>query len=204
MKQTKGKCENLSVDVEKFKTVGGLALAVLAVVGTAAVAAVAPNLISAIYKLYKFQGKHLTKKQAEKRAAQTLYYLKRTGVIRIHKSAGEAFFELTSLGMARRAKLDFDTIAVQKPVAWDGKWWLVAADIPTKTHRLAADYFRKKLADMGFKSLQRTLWFYPYNPSKELQIVAEHYGIQQFVTLMEISRLDVADESMLRRHFKNL
>lgn len=194
----------VDISVETLKTAGAVALAVVGVMGTVVIAAVAPNLFSAIYKLYKSQGKYLSQKQVERKAKQTLYYLKRRGVIRIRKTPQETWVELTAVGFRAREKQDFDTLAISKPLKWDKKWWLVAADIPTKTHRLAADYFRRKLYDMHFKSLQRTLWFYPYNPTRELELVANRYGVERFVTIMEVSRLDKSDFEVLEGHFKKL
>lgn len=57
---------------------------------------------------------------------------------------------------------------------------------------------------MGFFPLQRTLWFYPYDPRSEVEFIITYYGIERFVTVMEIYRLDKDDESKMLSHFKEL
>ena len=80
----------------------------------------------------------------------------------------------------------------------------MAADIPTKGYRQGADALRAKLKQMGFCPLQRTLWFYPYDPRKQLEVIVNHYGIGEFVTVMEISRMDIQDEKVLKKYFNLL
>ena len=77
-----------------------------------------------------------------------------------------------------------------------------AADIPTKNYRRGADMLRRKLKELGFFSLQRTLWFYPFDPRKELEYVVNSFGIANFVTLMEVSRLDRDDEEIMKKFFR--
>jgi hypothetical protein len=55
---------------------------------------------------------------------------------------------------------------------------------------------------MGFYPLQRTLWLYPFDPREEIRFVVEHFGISQFVTVLEISRMDKEDESRMKDFFK--
>jgi hypothetical protein len=80
----------------------------------------------------------------------------------------------------------------------------VAADIPTKDHRQGADLLRRKLKQMGFYPLQRSLWFYPFDPRPEIEFICREFGVANFVTVMEINRLDVQDEKLLKKHFSKL
>ena len=60
-----------------------------------------------------------------------------------------------------------------------------------------------KLKDMGFYPLQRTLWFYPFDPRKELESVLRRYDIGRFVTVMEVNRLDKSDEKIMKKYFRS-
>src|ERR1051326_1331816 len=177
-------------------------MAIIAAGGIVALSAAAPNLIGALGKINSSL-KHLSKKDKAERIKREIYYLKKSGQIKIKRTAKEVFISLTRLGRKKLPKIAFHSLHIPKQKHWNHRWWQVAADIPTKDYRNAADALRTKLKQMGFYSLQRTLWFYPFDPRRELQFLINHYRISQFVTVMEVSRLDKADERILKSHFKN-
>jgi len=84
---------------------------------------------------------------------------------------------------------------------WNKRWWLIASDIPTKTHRKAAERLRSKFRSMGFYSMQKSLWIYPFDPTIEIQKICEYYNVLKFVTVMEIYRLDKSDKEKLMKFF---
>jgi hypothetical protein len=192
-------------DVFKLKSAAGVALAIIGIASLATVALVAPNLLQALHKFSKLSGsnRRFSYKKKQQKVADMFYYLKRTGKIRIMRQDKELMLKLTSKGQRLLEKLGFQRLRVKNLNKWDRKWWLVAADIPTKEYRLSADNFRKKIKQMGFYFLQRTLWLYPYNPTKEIEFVANHFNIGRFVTVMEINRLDQDDEKKLKTFFKD-
>ncbi len=178
-----------------------IVLVILAAAGAITLAAVAPNIFTTLDKLYKLKGKKYTKRQKEIKTAQTFYYLKKSGLIKFTKNKNDIKLFLSSLGKKKVDQISFEALSITKPKKWDGRWWQVAADIPTKGYRQGADALRYKLKQMGFCSLQRTLWFYPYDPRKQLEIVLEHYNLGKFVTVMEVSRMDEQDEKVLKTYF---
>ena len=187
---------------EVLQTAAGAALAVIATAGIILIAAAAPNVFVAVDKIYRItKGKKASFKDKQTKTAQTFYYLKRQGLIQIQSGKKGLFAHLTEKGWQKMEQLNLNTLRVKPPKAWDGKWWMVAADIPTKDYRWAADLLRKKIKQMEFYPLQRTLWFYPYNPVKEIEFLAQYYGIARFVTVMEVSRMDKDDEQKLKKFF---
>lgn len=183
-----------------------IALALIAAAGIITISAVAPNLFGALNELFFKKGKHrdLSHREKVRKLNETFYYLKRSGLVNFRRSGRDWLLSLTHLGKARLPKLDISAVTVPKPKSWDGRWWLVAADVPTKNYRQGADLLRRKLKDMGFYSLQRTLWLYPFDPRKEIEFVSQTFGIASFVTVMEIARMDVQDESVLKRYFRKI
>ena len=119
------------------------------------------------------------------------------------QTPNDFFISLTKLGKKRLQKMNYVNLTIEKHLSWDGKWWQIAADIPTKKYKWAADLFREKLIKMKFFPLQRTLWLYPFDPRKEIEFIIQHFGIERFVTLMEICRLDKDDERRMKRFFEN-
>ncbi|MDR3642512.1 MAG: hypothetical protein P4L74_02680 [Candidatus Doudnabacteria bacterium] len=191
-------------DLETLKKASEVALAVIAVAGVVAISAVAPNLLIALDSLFRRRGYKYSKAEKERKAARTFYYLKKTGLIDIREDGSKLKVFLTKLGKRKAEKLNLNFCQIPKPHGWDGKWWLVAADIPTKLYRRQADMLRRKIKELGFYPLQRTLWLYPFNPIKEIGFITEYFGIGQFVTVMEISRLDLQDEETVKEHYKKL
>lgn len=190
--------------IQKLKTISAVALAIVGVAGVVTLSAIAPNIFIAIERLFleKSSSRKLSKREKDQKVAKTFYYLKRSGLIKMKPTGQDFLIFLTRFGKKRMEKLNIDTLIVPEPKFWDGKWWQVAADIPTKEYKKGADLLRKKLKEMRFFPLQRTLWFYPYNPRKEVGFIIRHYGIEQFVTVMEVSRLDKDDERKMKKFFK--
>ncbi|MDE2311729.1 MAG: hypothetical protein KGJ93_01390 [Patescibacteria group bacterium] len=186
-----------------LRSVSEIVLATVAVAGTVLLAAVAPNIFQAVDKLFIHKSrKKISFSKKKAKIQQAIYYLKRTGKIKVGASKGQLRVRLTNLGRKRVEEADFGSLAVPKPSGWNQKWWQVAADIPTKQYRQAADALRWKLKQMGFYSLQRTLWLYPYDPRRELQMVVDRFGVGRFVAVMEVSGLDKDDEGKMKRYFK--
>lgn len=190
--------------VEKFKTAGEVALGVIAVVGTVSLALVAPKVFYAIDKLfYKKSKRVFSKKEKTQKIARTFYYLKDKGYIKMKLTKEDVKIFFTKLGRRKLRRMSIEVVNIKKPRAWDGKWWQVAADIPTEDHKRAADLFRQKLKDIKFFSLQRTLWFYPHDPRSEIEYITNYYQIGRFVTVMEISRMDKSDEKAMKKYFRS-
>lgn len=189
--------------IQGLKRASEVALAIVAVAGIIAVSAAALNVFAALGQLHKMSKKFksLSAKDKNKKIAQTFYYLKRSGLVKFKISGKELVLSLTNLGRSRLSKLSLNAVNVSKPARWNARWWMIAADIPTKHHRQGADLLRKKLKEMDFYSLQRTLWLHPFDPRREIEFIAKTFGVQNFITVMEISRLDKEDEAKLRRHF---
>ncbi len=189
--------------VEKLKTAGAIALTIVGMAGAVALSAITPNIFWAIDKIF-FQksNRHYTKKEKTQKISRTFYYLKDHGYIRMKPTARDLIISLTKLGRKKFANVTFETLAVEKVRPWDGKWWGIVADIPTEDYKWAADLFRNKLKEMKFFHLQRTVWLYPYDPRREIEFIAQHFGIARFVTVMEINRLDKDDEKPMKKFFR--
>ncbi len=189
-----------------LRRAGDIALAIIGTAGIIAIAAVAPNLLQIIPRLADDRNprQKFSRKDKIKKIENTFYYLKRSGLVHFSPTSKELLLSLTDKGRQRFFQLELETLKISRPSHWDGRWWLVAADIPTRTHRAGADMLRKKLKRLGFYPFQRTLWLHPFDPRKEVEFLCRNYGIAEFVTLMEVSRLDKEDEGHLKAHFRKL
>lgn len=193
---------DLSEDqIRRIKSYGEILLAVIALSTVFTVAAVMPGALATlkIFQKLKFR-KRLDNNQKTLKITKTFYYLKRKGYIKTVWDNNRFIFIITKKGKRRINKLRYETLFIPRPKTWDGKFWQVAADIPTK-YRNAADAFRSKIKKLGLFSLQRTLWFYPFDPRKEIEIVSKLHKIDLFVTVMRVDKLDAYDKRVIKNHF---
>lgn len=198
-KKPKAPNKNLNlVDlIENSNALTRVVASILLVTGAIAISAVAPNLIWAVGKVSK---SYKSKKAYQKKASQVVYYLKRHGYVQIGGEGINARIMLTSKG---RALAESSTVLnISRPNKWDGGFWVVASDIPTRDHRKSADKFRRGLLRLGFYSIQKSLWIYPYNPTNAVNSLTSSLQIGRFVTLMKVVALDKDDEQLLRKHFQ--
>ena len=191
--------------VEGLKSVSEVIIALAGMVGVVSLTMLAPNMLSVLPKIKKL--KRIWSESGgnkQKRISEAFYYLKRSGVIVMRETGEDVEIELTEKGKRKFDAMSLATLKVNKEQAWNKKWWQVAADIPTKSHRHEADALRSKLKQMNFFPLQRSLWFYPFDPRAELEYLLSTLHISEYVTVMEICRMDVEDEKVLKKHFKNV
>lgn len=186
----------------KLNSYGQILLCILAVTGIVTMAVLMPSSLSIIKTFHKLRKlKNFSDKEKNRRVRNTFYYLKAKGLIDIVNIGDDFRIGLTDKGKEAVEKIDFDNISIPKPDCWDGKFWQVAADIPTK-YRNNADCFRRKIKKMGLFTLQRTLWFYPFDPRREIELIANVYLISNFVTVMKIEKFDPADKKQIEKNFK--
>lgn len=187
-------------DLEKLKSLGMVALAIIGTLGVVAVAAAAPNIFKAVRAIPRFKRQLRKTNSPKKNIARTFYYLKRQNYVRLVKRGGDYLVEITEKGKKRLEKMNFNKLKIPHRKIWDGNWWLVLADIP-KDFRYQADLLRQKVKDMNFYLLQRTAWFYPFDPRGEIAFVSAYYGIDRFVTVLKASWIDPQDEMILKQYF---
>lgn len=189
--------------LERLKTFSEVLLGILTVSTVMTMTVLAPNALQALDLFQKRKGKEKLKHpQKEQKVVRAFYYLKESGWADFRRKGDDYEIILTDKGKKKIRTFNLQTLAIAKPGEWDGKFWQVAADVPTRKYRQGADALRQKLKDMNFYRLQRTLWFYPYDPNLEIEFITRHYGIFPFVTVMKIEKLHPSDERVLKNFFK--
>ncbi len=181
----------------ELPTAAALIVGLVGFLGMTSMLFLAPNSLQLLKRLFiKRYNKKYSKVQLEQKFIQTVYYLKKTRTIDIGSNQNGFWIKLTQLGQKKHDKTFQEGFYVSRPKVWDKTFWLVAADLPSKTHRLTGDALRRKLINANFYPLQRTLWLYPHNPTTALQELLKTLDAQKFVTLMHISELDAEDKRL--------
>jgi len=195
------KLELTQSQIDRLKTTADVVLAIAGVAGLVLVSAVAPNALQVFKSIAKKTNQRGSSKERQKKLVRSFYYLKDKNYIRLEPNKKDIEIHFTDKGKRKLKELRLNLLQIKKPLYWDRKFWQVAADIPIQ-HRRGADALRAKLKEIGFYSLQRTLWFYPYDPRKEIDLLVREYSIGQFVTVMKIAKLEYADHKTLSDYFR--
>ncbi|MCK5416097.1 hypothetical protein KAI92_01565 [Candidatus Parcubacteria bacterium] len=106
---------------------------------------------------------------------------------------------LTKDGMRIANKLNFRNIKIKKPVNWDKKWRVVMFDVSEK-NRFARDSLRGMLKRLKFVELQKSVFVYPYECEKEINMLIQFFGINSSVKFLEANYIN--NQNDLKKIFK--
>lgn len=105
---------------------------------------------------------------------------------------------LTKEGQKRALKFKLDEMEIKKPVQWDKKWRIVIFDIPEKKKK-AREALRKKLKELGFQELQKSVFVHPFECEDEIDFIIEIFQIRPYVRL--IKALSITNEEQIKLKF---
>jgi len=146
----------------------------LFIAGVVSVAATSPYFF---YRLAKIILKMRQYKLSDKQKFNSAFnYLKKNGLIKIEKDGYDIKIFLTPKGEKRIKKYKINDLKIIEPKKWDSKWRIVIFDI-SNSQRVERNAFRKKLKELGFYSLQKSVWLHPFNCKKEIGILREFFGL---------------------------
>ncbi|MBI2054120.1 MAG: hypothetical protein HYT36_02205, partial [Candidatus Staskawiczbacteria bacterium] len=123
----------------------------LALAGIVVVAATSPYFLINIARAIIKNKKYSKNKDNEQKIIRSLRRLKDNHIVIIkEKSDGKFVIELTEKGRKKVEEIQLENMEIKKPKVWDGKWRIIAFDIPEKQKKRARDALRKKLQKLKF------------------------------------------------------
>ncbi len=105
---------------------------------------------------------------------------------------------LSDAGKTRALRYQFDTMRLRKPSHWDGRWRVIAFDIPEK-QKNAREAFRAHLRQLGLLELQKSIFVTPYPCRDEIEFLIEFFHLRPFVRQLTATEVDT--DFHLRRRF---
>lgn len=120
----------------------------------------------------------------------------RTRFIEKIEKDGEIYIRITTEGK-KTIQRDFPMLLLQNR-KWDRKWRIVMFDVE-EINKKVRDRLRRKLRELGFGMLQRSVFISPHDIVKDFSEFAENEGINDYLYLLETHRLIIGDE----REFAN-
>lgn len=111
---------------------------------------------------------------------------------------GLVMINLTEKGRLKALNRKLDNIKGKKE-KWDGKWRMVAFDIPER-YKKGRDALRRRLKESGFTELQKSVFITRYDCLKEIQMLVEFFNMHQYVRFGTLDFID--NENYFKKVFK--
>ncbi|MBI4065293.1 hypothetical protein HY409_02905 [Candidatus Gottesmanbacteria bacterium] len=129
---------------------------------------------------------------------RTLRRLEQQKTVEITKEGNTDIVRLTQKGRQKILKYSIDTLTIDTPKRWDGKWRLVLYDVPRKVD-YARDLIRDALRAMGFYSIQESVYIYPYPCKDQITFLREYYALGRYVQYMLVDTIE--DDEVYKTYF---
>lgn len=163
--------------------------------GIICVAATSPYFLTNILR-----SKKRFKKYQKEKVSDAFYRLRKEGCVITEKKNNQIYIFLTERGRKKAGWLQIDNLKIKKPKKWDGKWRIAMFDI-IQLKKLYREAFRGKIKELGFVSLQKSVWIFPYECKKEINILKSFFGFTDKEMMLIIAD-DIGDDSYLKKKFK--
>lgn len=98
---------------------------------------------------------------------------------------------LSEAGKQRLLRYHFDNMTIQQPPTWDGLWRVVIFDIPEKLRR-GRIALANKLKQLGFHSVQKSVFIFPYECKDEVDFVIEMFEMRPYARFIIAKDIDIS------------
>lgn len=141
------------------------------------------------------------KNKRDRRSFESVFSrLKRQGLIKIENKNGQIYISLTNEGKKKAGKYQINDLKIKKPKKWDGKWRILIFDIQ-ENQRIKRDALRGKIKELGLFKLQDSVWIYPYDFGKEMELLRSFFGMTKY-ELQIITNCKIENDSKPKTFFK--
>ena len=112
---------------------------------------------------------------------------------------GTTTIVLSQRGKQKALRYHIDELKIPKMPVWDKKWRIVLFDIP-EPRKKARDALAQALKNMGFITLQKSVFVHPFKCEDEVDFVIEFFNLRPHVRTIIAENID--NELHLKKHFK--
>lgn len=169
-------------------------LGIIAAAGVLGLALMGPGPVAVLVKVLS-KNKTFNNKQVRR----SMDLLKNNKLISLSYERDKTVVRLTKSGREKLLKYKIDDMKIKPQKKWDKKWRVVIFDIPENFSKVRSE-FSRKLKEMGFELLQKSVWVCPYPCEDEIDFIKEIYHIKPFVRIIVAESIDIAGD--LRAKFK--
>ena len=155
-----------------------------ALIGVALMFPLPTALVLKEFKKYQWE-------QAKKRGSlrATIRRLEKQKLVSWQDVDGQLRLVLTPVGSKRVQKYTFEDLSIEKNKKWDGLLRMVIFDIP-EPKKKSREVFRKKLREMEFYQLQKSVFVCPYVCKDEIDFLKDYLGVGPYVQLVVAKEIE--------------
>lgn len=114
---------------------------------------------------------------------------------------GSITMVLSEKGKKKALTYNTEKIYIKKPEKWDGRWRVIAFDIPERQGK-ARRAFSFHMKRIGCKEFQKSIFIHPYHCDDEIDFLIELYQLRPYVRKMVVETFD--NELHFKKKFKLL
>lgn len=135
--------------------------------------------------------------------ARVIAELRRQALATIDRKGNSYHFQLSVKGIHRLQRAQVERIQIARPSMWDGIWRMVTYDVP-RAQSAQRRLFTRQLERLGFTMIRESVWFHPHPCFPQIESIVTYCGLQRYVTLAEIARIDNISRAKLTRAYPGL
>jgi DNA-binding transcriptional regulator PaaX len=102
--------------------------------------------------------------------------LKNKGLLKMEYQGKQLHISLSEEGKKVAEKHQIDDLKIRKPKKWDKNWRILIFDIKEKK-KIKREALRGKIIEFGLFQLQKSVWVYPYDFQKEIELLRNFFGL---------------------------
>lgn len=178
------------------------AINVLKIIGIAGALVVATSNPRFGHKAFGQLLKHRDKQKNWQKLYRSIAYLRSKKLVETKKlRSGQIEVKIMSAGQEFIGRTDIDNLKIEKPDTWDKRFRLVIFDIPKDKHS-ARTTFLRKLKELDFLMIQKSVWLHPYDCINEIALLRRLFEIESCVKVVLVEAFE--GDYNIRKHFSLL
>lgn len=156
-----------------------------------------PLLIDNLKGLLKTIKNNQTKK---KKVLRALKNLEKNEIIELTEKNNQVYVHLKDKDNPKIIEYSIESLLnfKKKNKQWNGKWFLVFFDVP-ETQRNKRDYLRKFLTRLGFYQYQKSVYIFPYECEKEVNLIKKIVEGAKYMKYIIAEKIE--DETLAKGYF---
>lgn len=123
------------------------------------------------------------------RLKEALKRLHKQKIVDVVETNDGHIVRITKNGLTRALQYKLDEVQVKRRKTWDKKWRIVIFDIEEEKKKLR-DEFRKRLKQLGFYSLQESVYVYAFPCFDEVEFLRQIYQVPVNVTYIVAEKIE--------------
>ncbi len=134
----------------------------------------------------------------KKKIKRVLKQLKKRDVINLEKRGGDVYVTIKDGNNVEILKYSLkEILELKKKKKWEKKWFVVVFDVPEE-QRNKRNYLRSFLKEIGFYPYQQSVYIYPYECEKEINLLKKILEGGSYINYLVAEKLEREKELKIK------